>query len=171
MLHKKGVLLMFDMKKVVPAAFFAGALLVAGSAHAVPVTLGSLIGDFGGVDGDFDAADFGDLDAPPNEFGFGPIQYNGTFENPNNIALGTTDLQTAVNNNNLGLNAFVNGFTFNTHSVIDGFAWTAQVNEQAPSLGAGDGFIDLRISFFDVTGIAATAGTTNCRRSQRSCNH
>ena len=148
---------MFDLKKVVPAAFFAGALMVAGSAQAVPVDLANLIANHGGGDGDFDATNFGDLDVPPTTFGFGPIQYDGAFLNPNGIPLGTTDLATAQANVGAA-NQFVNGFTFNAHSVIDGFAWTAQINESAPAVGAGDGFLDFRITFLDVTGTGSANG-------------
>ena len=148
---------MFDLKKVVPAAIFAGALMAAGSAHAVPVSLSTLIADFGGGDGDFDANNEGDLDNPTS-FSFGPITYNGSA-NPNGIAL-TADSLGVAQGNQPTANGFVNGFTFNTHSVVDGFGWTAQINEQNPPAGANAGFLDFRVTFLDVTGTGTNNGGT-----------
>ena len=148
---------MFNLKKAAAAIAVAGivGMGAVSTSHAASVDLSTLISDFGNGSGGFNASDFGDLDN--NNFGFGPILYNGVFQNANGRALGTTDLASAQASTATA-NGFTNGFTFNTHSAATGFGFSAQINEQAPSLGAGAGFLNFRVSFFDVTGSGVVNG-------------
>ena len=148
---------MFNFRNVASAVAVAGILGMgaASGAHAVSVDLSTLVADFGNGAGGFNASNQGDLDV--SAFSFGPILYDGAFQNPNGITLTTTDLATAQASTATS-NGFTNGFTFNTHSATPGFNFSAQVNEQAPGLGAGAGFLDFRVTFLDVTGSGAVSG-------------
>ena len=148
---------MFDLKKAVSAVAVAGVIGMGAvsNAHAVPVDLSTLIADFGNGAGGFNATNQGDLDV--SDFAFGPIVYDGLFTNPNGITLTASSLGEAQTTAASG-NGFTNGFTFNSHSIAPGIGFSAQVNEQAPGLGAGAGFLDFRVSFYDVTGTGTVSG-------------
>ena len=166
---------MLSCKKLVGAAGVAAlTLFAAGSANAVPVTLSTLVADFGHADSTFKANDFGSDLLTSGKFDFGAITYDNVSTNANLRVLSTANKpiaqaqQDPLNDGSGvgGSNGFTNAFYFDT-SLSGKVGLSVSLQEFFPTSFSDIGFLDFRVTFVDVTGLgSSSAGIFSINQAQ-----